>query len=305
MKPLVRCPVCGNILKDENQDGIRQVYSLGCGFCGTYSITDQAVDEIRSERKLRAQSRLISGALRAFSDSKKPFYLRTDNIDDLIQAARPPRLPEDAVDQILVLVRGRTEYYGEYAAIQPEDIAVTYSPNFKELENYLRLAATLGYLDGPVASREYSLTAAGWRRLAEIGRATPDGNAAFVAMWFKDDLKPAWTEGFMPALAEAGYSPIRVDLIQHNGKIDDRIIAEIRKAAILIADFTGNRGGVYFEAGFALGIGVPVIWTCQSRYIKRVHFDTRQYNHLVWDEPSDLKAKLLNRIQATIVQKYS
>ena len=39
---------------------------------------------------------------------------------------------------------------------------------------------------------------------------------------------------------------------------------QIRKSKFLIADFTGQRGGVYYEAGFAYGLGLPVIWTCRK-----------------------------------------
>lgn len=42
---------------------------------------------------------------------------------------------------------------------------------------------------------------------------------------------------------------------EHSNKIDDEIIGEIRRSAFIVADFTGHRGGVYFEAGFAMGLG--------------------------------------------------
>lgn len=95
--------------------------------------------------------------------------------------------------------------------------------------------------------------------------------------------------------------PIRIDFVEHNGKICDRILSEIRQSTLLIADFTGNRGGVYFEAGFALGLGIPVIFTCRTDFLKKgVHFDTRQYNHIEWQTSEELKTKLINRIKATL-----
>jgi nucleoside 2-deoxyribosyltransferase len=78
------------------------------------------------------------------------------------------------------------------------------------------------------------------------------------------------------------------------------IVAEIRRSGLVVADFTGNRGGVYFEAGFAMGLGIPVIWTCRDTDINAVHFDTRQYNHIVWKEAGDLREQLQRRIEATI-----
>jgi hypothetical protein len=72
----------------------------------------------------------------------------------------------------------------------------------------------------------------------------------------------------------------------------------------MIADFTCEpqqpRGGVYFESGFAFGLNIPVIWTCRSDCISDLHFDTRQFNHIAWEDSDDLRVKLTNRIGAVI-----
>jgi nucleoside 2-deoxyribosyltransferase len=81
-------------------------------------------------------------------------------------------------------------------------------------------------------------------------------------------------------------------------ELDDEIIASIRGAKFLVADFTGQRNGVYFEAGFMLGLGRPVIWICKKEDLKNVHFDTRQYNTIDCVDETDLKKRLVNRILA-------
>ena len=122
-------------------------------------------------------------------------------------------------------------------------------------------------------------------------------------MWFDDSMDEVYSNGIEPGLRESGYDPIQMKFLQHNGKIDDRIVAEIRKSALLISDVTGHRQGVYFEAGFAMGLEIPVIWTCREDAIDDAHFDTRQYNHITWTSPEDLKGKLIVRIEATIPQR--
>lgn len=148
------------------------------------------------------------------------------------------------------------------------------------------------------------VTPKGWNRVADIERgiAALQYKQAFVAMWFDGSMDQAWGSGFKLGVEEsAGIKAVRVDFKEHNDKICDVIIAEIRKSSFLVADFTGNRGGVYFEAGFAKGLGIPVIFTCQKgKWEKKLHFDTRQYNHIIWENPEDLKTKLQNRIRATI-----
>jgi len=65
--------------------------------------------------------------------------------------------------------------------------------------------------------------------------------------------------------------------VHHNEKICDKIVSEIRKSGLLVADFTGNRGGVYFEAGFAMGLSIPVIWTCRASDVEKLHFGLAAY----------------------------
>ncbi len=134
------------------------------------------------------------------------------------------------------------------------------------------------------------------------GRREGESPTGFCAMWFSDDVKPLWTSAIEPAIRAAGYEPLRIDTKQHNGKIDDEIMASIRAARFVVADFTGNRGGVYYEAGFAHGLGLPVIFMCQEG--DDLHFDIRQYNCIFWksDQLEVAQSRLKNRILATIGQ---
>jgi len=151
---------------------------------------------------------------------------------------------------------------------------------------------------------ELMLRPPGYARLAELDGIGSGSKQAFVAMWFDESMKEAYEKGIEPAIRTAGYEPLRIDRKEHINKIDDEIIAEIRRSRFLVADFTqgesGARGGVYYEAGFAHGLNIPVIFTCQENAIGKVHFDTRQYNHITWKTPEELQARLAQRISATI-----
>ena len=125
-------------------------------------------------------------------------------------------------------------------------------------------------------------------------------------MWFDDSMDEAWENAIKPGIEEAGYEPVRIDRKEHVSKIDDEIIAELRRARFVVADFTcdkdGARGGVYYEAGFAHGRDVPVIFSCRGDVIKKLHFDTRQYPHIVWEAEklSEFRDRLRTRIGAVI-----
>jgi nucleoside 2-deoxyribosyltransferase len=77
-------------------------------------------------------------------------------------------------------------------------------------------------------------------------------------------------------------------------------VAEIKNSLFLVADVTEQKQGVYFEAGYAIGLEIPVIWSVKKDELEKVHFDTRQYNHIVWESEKDLKEQLYNFICAII-----
>ena len=147
------------------------------------------------------------------------------------------------------------------------------------------------------------VTVEGHARVAEQV-ANTQSFRAFVAMWFDPSMNDAFEVGIRPAIEAAGYEPVRIDQKEHINKIDDEIIAEILRSRFLVADFTqgsdGARGGVYYEAGFAHALGIPVIFTCRGTSLKDLHFDTEHYNHIVWTDEDELREKLKNRILAVI-----
>jgi CheY-like chemotaxis protein len=134
-----------------------------------------------------------------------------------------------------------------------------------------------------------------------IARASPSlSGQAFVAMWFTGELSAIYNRAIKPAIKAAGYRPMIIRLKEHANKIDDEIISEIGKSTFLVADFTGHRGGVYFEAGIAMGREVPVIWTCRKDDIDNLHFDIRQYNCIAWSKPDEFRKRLQKRISHVI-----
>lgn len=123
-------------------------------------------------------------------------------------------------------------------------------------------------------------------------------------MWFDPSMNEAFEIGTSKAVTDCGFpAPVRIDRKEHNNQITGEIIAAIRDAEFVIADFTANRGGVYYEAGFARGVGRPVIHCCRDADFDDRDFDTRLINHIKWSDPADLREKLANRIKATIIPK--
>jgi len=185
-------------------------------------------------------------------------------------------------------------------------LAETESKSVQELFQLIHMLEESGFVRATFHADGATVgpTVAGWQELDRLKRPRTDSAQVFVAMWFNEITNEAYTDGIEPALSATGYRAIRIDKKEHNNKIDDEIVAEIRRSRFLIADFTSEpksvRGSVYYEAGFAQGLGIPVIWTCRETSLSDLHFDTRQYSHIVWKDPGDLFTQLRNRIGATI-----
>ena len=227
-------------------------------------------------------------------------------IDEIIKRLFPATVSE-RLDRALKNLHRLSEHLGDGISLDLEVDGPVLFAEHKDSFNFIadalqeagwvKLNPEFGVSGGIV------LTARGLERIAELERniVGKDSIQAFVAMWFDSSLDKAWEDGFEKSCdAAGGYKALRMDLKEHNQKICDAIIAEIRKSRFMVADFTGHRGGVYFEAGYALGLGIPVIWTCREDVLEQSHFDTRQYNHVVWKDEKDLFVKLKRRIEATI-----
>jgi len=298
---LKNCFICNNQANIESR-AIQDVFDVTCPVCGKYAI--DGTSSISIPEMINDELFILSGIIRDRSTAGLKTELRDDKIEDLISSFSLPNDPLDKINRIISYLLKETKSADEFKDFNPlRDYPIAFARNPKEFEYYLMKGIELNLLEEGTNYRNVRLSITGWKRAIELKSNKYSGNQAFVAMWFDSKLTDAWNNGFKEALISTGYNPLRIDILEHNEKICDKIIAEIRKSTLLVADFTGNRGGVYFEVGFAMGLGIDVIWTCHKDFVNELHFDTRQYNHIVWESVDDLKEKLKNRIEATNLKK--
>jgi hypothetical protein len=146
----------------------------------------------------------------------------------------------------------------------------------------------------------YSLSIKGFLTAEALRSVKSSSAQGFVAMSFDESLRNAWTNGFDPGIRAAGFRPFRIDYKDYIGGITDEIMAEVRRSRFVVADYTGQVNGVYFEAGFALGLGLTVIPTCRADGAPKLHFDIKHLNTLLWSTPAELAGGLNRRIRAVI-----
>jgi len=278
---------------------------IKCPRCGEYELLGKAIaDSYSWETELCSA---LSCAARQAFESGQRIQITTTNVAELARPHKNTRVSDNQERLLREIAR---------LAVRPEKaVSLSLRKDFTLIDCYsegeflwhlewlkreeLIFAADIGL----TPSLEVRLSMKGWRRAQPV--PTPGGlpNQCFVAMWFSDETRTAYTQGIEPAIENAGFKAMRIDQKEHNNEIPDEIMAEIRNSRFMVADFTGQRAGVYYEAGFAMGLGRRVIWCCRSDEISKLHFDTNHRNHIAWDTPSTLRDRLYARIRATILEE--
>jgi hypothetical protein len=149
------------------------------------------------------------------------------------------------------------------------------------------------------------LTFAGWQRYYALTRAQVESHTAFMAMEFgHEELNRVVNDVFKPAVEAAGFELRLLTDGQPAGLIDDQLRVALRTARFVIADLTHGNNGAYWEAGFAEGLGRPVIYTCRKQEWKegKPHFDTSHLNTIIWNPENlrDARTRLTATIRATL-----
>ena len=300
------CPIWGDtvtrMIRCNERDAFVVEGSPRIG--GDYKISAQAIQDV--------------GAL----DPKDKAKLTTFLLELRRAGDRTPLVDSDLVEKAKIAeplpVYTRAERFLRYLVKMPKHVGQRFSTYFiqnelgafawsestiiEDIMYFLHYLTTKGWLERQ--SHSYMITVAGYQHVEEQ-TTKKDLSQCFVAMWFDPSMNSAYEEGIKKAVEECGYKPLRIDQKQHLNKIDDEITAEIRRSRFVVADFThdaekGVRGSVYYEAGFAYGLGLPVIYSCHKDLGKELHFDTRQYPHILWEKPEDLYTRLTERIGAVI-----
>lgn len=145
------------------------------------------------------------------------------------------------------------------------------------------------------------LTLNGWDRYEQLKRANPESTSAFMAMHFNDQqMDRIYADHFRPAIAAIGYDLQTVS--PNAGLIDYHIRLQVTASRFVLADLTHENRGVYFEAGYAEGIGRPVIFTCRADAFNpntgHPHFDVNHHHCVRWDDPPT--AAQLDELSVTI-----
>lgn len=307
------CQICGMQAIRSHRDAMQDLNSIDCVRCGSYRITGTAQiivgDPASGGCLLNSDEKKAAAGhwLRSMQRFEKRPFLHADKIKELAKNPYFPPLNEQ-LSLLLELIGNRCGSLGievKLSRIKDQYIFGATSPDtMKSLLEHLSSQGLLVFDPNDSISGDFEdvihltrLTVPGWLKYEDIKRGRTNGRKAFIAMPFgRRDLEEEWLPAVRKAVDETGFKLERVDDEPAPGLIDTKMRLEIRDARFLIVELTGDNLGAYWEAGFAEGLGKPVIYTCQSEV--NPHFDVEHSFRVIWDS-SDLDPAI-RTLKATI-----
>lgn len=290
----------------------RDVTFFSCPLCGDFTLSGTLVATIPSVIKNNENSiPKISHALRTMQEINKGAELYTNTIEEILK--RPLPSPKEQADLLLRWIAANVGGLGETIWVEPSShsslIGAKSPEGFALVLNHLCDAGlVIGAFSktlGPPGRADVTLSFEGWEYNEQLIHGRGTYRKAFMAMKFGDPaLDNILAEIFKPCVLQTGFELNKLDDLPKAGLIDDRLRVEIQSSDFLIADLTHENLGAYWEAGYAEGLGKPVIYTCETEKFNddKTHFDTNHHLTIVWDKNSPQSAgeQLKATIRATL-----
>jgi len=289
---------------------------IDCPCCGLFLLTETTADDLCDLDLDEITWTAMAFELRRMTDRNTPPVLKFDFLQNLAVRARIPT-PDVLVDEAVIWLGKHSKYPGfsqdiTYPAFKAVLGAVT-PQAFNYMIECLRLSPYFRGIDTDTlvgaSITDCTLTPAGWQQFRDLTHARTNSRFGFIAMKYNDhELDALVRDHFTPAVIQTGFALRRLDDQQPAGLIDDQLRTLIRTARFLVCDLTHGNRGAYWEAGFAEGLGRPVIYACQKavfddrQHEHYPHFDTNHLVTVIWDpaDPAAAARKLKDTIRATL-----
>jgi len=294
-----KCIICGSdeckrYIIEKNSEGAVKKWKYECKYCGRYEIDDGL--NIKDEDKFKIQC-----YVREQNDEFNEIpYLTEEKIKTIINL--PDKSIKEQFDLFLLNLykdnfNDDLEILRIKSWIKDSEILRKIAEKAQE-KNFIKVQFTLGRFFTFIEK----LTFDGIEYVENLLQPNQNSKKIFLAFKFDDELSKIFNETISDMIRNLGLNPMIVnqDTTSHDEKISDKIISELKSSKILIADLTHHSQNVYYEIGYAMGMGIPIILTCKKDFMQNVAFDISQYPVFEWEGENELKEKIKNRIKVLL-----
>jgi len=296
------CPVCSTSPTEIGELG--PLVQVKCSRCGKYALAHSVFDDLPEWFRLDPTRRaLMSHTIRRMQRKDQLIQIHPTTIESYWKRGHLPT-PKERADDLLLWIGDNQPAPSLFADENELALDAWIGAELPEIpgvgQGFRWLLAQIDdhspklFVHGFTLEkkRRFQLTMAGWERYAALKQARNESRTAFMAMKFGDaELNGVVDQCFRPAVSRAGFELRVLTDQQRAGLIDDQMRAALISARFVVADLTHDSFGAYWEAGFADGRGLPVIYTCKRTKWDdaKTHFDTNHMTTVIWDV-ANLKA---------------
>lgn len=308
------CPICDNSfceMDNTSADGV----IVGCAVCGTFKVARSLLPALThlEDDTSPAQRAAISHRLRTVTDQGQVPLITTYDFDLLKSDAKLPSPGQQAIN-LIQFIGDNVSVDGKPLPKMPRDIhAIVGAPNREFAMGLLRQLRDRAIIEAVPASSlkaadeiiQIGLTLDGWSEYDAEQKGKISGDYGFIALKFGDAiLDPFLRDVIKPTVSSVGYTLEDMRDAARAGIIDNVMRARIRDSRFVLVDLTHANEGAYWEAGYAEGLGKPVLYLCNRSVFeeKGTHFDTNHCTTILWDHTApeqfvrDLTATLRNSL---------
>lgn len=301
-------------------------YNYYCQTCGGYSISRTAVINLKNSDNLRnLKINCIYENIKATDEGLRPYWVYSRDsgkpkVDPVViikyvsdyegvQVDHKGK-PENLLKVLSLKLRNCDPF--QKFSVNDRDMHSVKIGDKSELVKWINVLVKRNYIEvedlfgiDRVSEPEhlqvikFNITPDGWEKVSDFFSIT-HSTKAFIALSFNNEERPNIQKSIESACDKTGWEGFTIDQTEYLGGITDEIIGAINQSRFIVADFTKNNAGVYYESGYAAGKNIPVIYTVKESEVGDLHFDTRHINHIVWENYDELEKKLINRINAVI-----
>ena len=323
-----KCPVCGGSAEVTSEGDINYRF-VECDTCGRFDYNTYGLSDLNKLASYLYYNGKLSQPIMTkpadffnFIGPKNKFEKEYEthpycfHVTDEVVENWYPKTFSEKMDLFLLGMSEISKYFGDSISLNDDEFdsaafVIRYDQDGIALPEGAKIAQREWFIDylleqkytAFIKNAYFSILSDGYKRIDELQKnATENSKTVFIAMSFAKEMKDV-REAIIQAISDvkAGYQHRIMDEFEHNHQIVPEMLHEIRQSKFVIAELTDGNRGAYFEAGYALGQGKEVIQLCRKdSFGVDGHFDVKQVNTILWEEPSDLTEKLVKRIKATI-----
>jgi nucleoside 2-deoxyribosyltransferase len=318
----VACPICGTIAEYENVYNFNLAF-YECGSCGRYAIGYGYLEKI--DKDIYASYMLFNYNLFSTDEEKTFYFIGSENTFEHLYKEYPnsrivkekevenwyPKNFSERIDYVLLGLAKLSDYAGKSVSVIGQKgnsllfikryvgDKILSKENIDEQNTFIR-----EYLvEQKLAKSEHStltLLPKAMERIYKLQKNLTNSKKCFIAMSFSDEMKTV-QEKTEEGIRRAGYIPHVMNKSEHNNQIVPEILFQIKQSKFVVAEFSTNNNGAYYEAGYAAGLEKEVIHICNDdKFKEKGHFDIKQKSTVLWKIVDDIPDALFKRIEATI-----